>query len=48
MVKIQKKCFLKNAKKCTAKINTENTDQDHKKFENAGSGSVSRSVYNVY
>ena len=36
--------LLKNTKKCTAKINTENPDPETKKFENAGSGSV----YNVY
>ena len=37
-------------KKCTAKVNTENPEPepDPKKIENAGSGSVSGSVYNVY
>ena len=46
--------FSKIAKKCTAKINTENPDPDPTIFENAGSGpgsgpgSGSGSVYNVY
>ena len=42
MINIPKKQYryFKNAKKCTAKIHTENPDPDPKKFENGGTGSL--------